>query len=535
MCAYRMGVATANGTRNTRPAPHPARKRACGIIRAPRFQALNTAMMSKPMQPSRFPAGLRRSAAAAALAASLLGVSCQTASVMPPPVIVLLVDTLRYDYLGCDGFQGPVSPNVDALARESYVFQRCYAPAPWTKPSIASLFTSLYPLAHGVTNHQGGMWGGDAPDLQKGVLRPQARTLAEGFRDRGYLTAAFVGNPWLTWEYGFDQGFDVYASVVEPPADRITLEAERWLGSRDASRPFFLYLHFMDVHGPYDAPDSAYEAVRGSPSLHTDRTLTDGERERISDMLSHSRWARDAAGNLTPETASLEVWRGRYAAGVRDFDDRVGPFLERLRRDGILDRAWVILTSDHGEELFEHGNWNHGYGLYEHDIRVPLIVRPPGGLTAMREVENVVGLVDLYPTLLHLTGVEPAEAGNAGGDGDDVKGKDLSPFFDGTGPGGSGIVFSSGVRNNPRLWSLVAGAYKLILNGAENRYAFFDVARDPAETVNLAPRMPDQAARMRVYLDEILEAQKGRHLFDPSPEPMSAERRELLRSLGYMN
>jgi arylsulfatase A-like enzyme len=272
--------------------------------------------------------------------------------------------------------------------------------------------------------------------------------------------------------------------------------------------------------------------VRESPTLRTDRTLTDPERERISDMLTHSRWARDAQDALTPATASLEAWRGRYAAGVRDFDDRVGPFLDRLRRSGALDNTYVILTSDHGEELFDHGNWNHGYSLYEHDIHVPLIVRPPRGLPGARGIENVVGLVDLYPTLLHLAG--PAPSGNGNEDAA-IEGKDLSPFFDGSGPGGSGIVFSSGVRNNSRLWSLVAGSYKLMLNGEENRYAFFDVIQDPAETQNLAPRMPDRVRPMRAYLDEILEAQKGRHLFDPSPEPMSAERRELLQSLGYMN
>ncbi len=458
------------------------------------------------------------------LCLAVFGLSCSGAS-KPPSIVFILVDTLRYDYLGCYGFDGPISPNVDGLAAESVVFDRCYAPAPWTKPSVASMFTSLNPAGHGVTNHRGGMWGAQDEDLQKGVLRDEAYTFAEMLQAGGYATAAFVGNPWLTWEFGFDQGFDVYNSVVSPPADRITLEAERWLASRDDRKPFFLYLHFMDVHDPYAAPEAAYQAVRSSPSLATEALFSDPEWERVIRAHGNSEWMMDAQGNPREETRRLETVRGRYAAGVRDFDNRIGPFLERLRENGLLDNTYLVFTSDHGEELYDHGNWGHGYSLYEHQIRVPLMIRPPGGIAGGRRVDDVVGLIDLFPTL----------AAWGGTDATGAEGKDLSPVIAGDGSGGTPLVFSSAVRNNPQMWSLTAGVYKLIVNGSAQRSVMFDVVENPEETRSVAATRAKEFDELRATLDEILKAQEGQDLFTPTSRPISDEQLERLRSLGYID
>src|SRR6185503_491446 len=259
--------------------------------------------------------------------------------------------------------------------------------APWTKPSVASLFTSLNPMEHGVTNHEGAMWSPEEPDLEKGVLRLDAYTMAERLKARGYATAAFVANPWMSWQYGFDQGFDVYssiASVVDPPADRVTLEAKRWLESAGAKEPYFLYLHLLDVHGPYNASDSVYNLVRQSPSVQTDEVLSDAEWNGILPSTLQALWARDSTGMKKPETRRMDTWRGRYAAEVRDMDNRLGPFLSALEERGYLDHAYLILIADHGESLHDHGNWDHGYTLFEEQIHVPLIIRPPGGLKSSK-------------------------------------------------------------------------------------------------------------------------------------------------------
>jgi arylsulfatase A-like enzyme len=468
----------------------------------------------------------RRSLALVAVLA-LLGARCAPVS-RAPSFIVILVDTLRVDYLGCYGFKGPVSPSIDAVARESYIFRNCYASAPWTKPSVASLFTSLSPMEHGVTNHEGGMWSGNAPDLEKGVLRLEAFTLAERLKARGYATAAFVANPWMSWQYGFDQGFDVYssiASVVAPPAERVTLEAMRWLKSPGARAPYFMYMHLLDVHGPYNAPDSTYEKVRGSPSVQTDEVLSTEEWNAILPSEMQAVWAHDSSGVRRPETQRVDTWKGRYAAEVRDLDDRLGPFLRELEQGGFLDHTYLILIADHGEALHDHGNWDHGYTLFEDQVHVPMIIRPPGGLKASRDVPNVVGLVDILPTLVAKSG-ETAQ---------NVEGKDLSAFLDGGTTGGSGIVFSCAVRTNPLLYAVRGGAYKLIVNEKIGRHALFDVTKDPGENDNIAPQNPEVVERLRTYLDGVVNASGSQPLFEADAPEISTERRELLRSLGYAN
>jgi arylsulfatase A-like enzyme len=457
----------------------------------------------------------------------LLGARCAPFT-RAPSFIIILVDTLREDYLGCYGFKGPVSPHIDALARESYIFRNCYASAPWTKPSVASLFTSLNPMEHGVTNHEGAMWSNDAPDLEKGVLRLDAYTLAERLKARGYATAAIVANPWMSWQYGFDQGFDVYssiASVVNPPADRVTLEAMRWLESAGAKAPYFLYLHLLDVHGPYNASDSVYALVRGSPSVQTEEVFSQEEWDGILPSTMQAVWARDSTGVKKPETRRLDTWRGRYAAEVRDMDDRLGPFFEKLKDRHLLDHTYLILIADHGESLHDHGNWDHGYTLFEDQIHVPLIIRPPGGLKTSQDIQNVVGLVDILPTLVAKSG---AKAEN-------VEGKDLGLLLDGEKTGGSGLVFSGATRTNPFMYSVRAGSYKLIVNGKIGRHALFDITQDPGENNNIAPQKPKVVAQLRTYMDDVVEASRSRPLFEADAPQVSTERKELLRSLGYVN
>jgi len=468
--------------------------------------------MARPVPP-------RRPLFAFALACLVLGAACGRSR--PPSVVLILVDTLRWDHLGCAGFPGPISPAVDALAGESVLFEHCHAAAPWTKPSVASLFTSLNPLAHGVTNHDGKFWGGDAPDLKKGELRPEARTLAEAFRDLGYATAAVVSNAWITADYGFDQGFDTFDDSVVglgTPADSVIAAAESWLDTRPSDRPFFLYLHFMDVHGPYHAPAGAVATIRDSTRFPPDVTLTYEDMQRFPGELTDSPWVWD-----DPDVDHVNTWRAHYAAGMRALDDRLGPFLDRLRRSGVLDGSYLVLTADHGEELFEHGGWSHGRTLYEENLRVPLIVRPPGG-GAPRRVSQVVGLVDLFPTLIARCGGPPP---------DNVVGRDLSPLLEGATVEGGGVVLSTGIQENPGAVALVAGRHKLLLDPVKGVTALFDLVDDPGETTNLAADHPEIMKRMTAYLGHL--AQAGQNLFDAHEVVLSDARRELLESLGYTN
>ncbi len=438
-----------------------------------------------------------------------------------PSVIFILVDTLRADFLGAYGFDGPVSPNLDRLAGESVLFERAFSQAPWTKPSIASLFTSMAPETHGVLTHDG-KFGGGADENATGALSQEATTLAEGFSAAGYSTAAFVANPWMLREHGFAQGFDVWdqrQGIGRPVRASVLLGAARkWLDARDREKPYFLYVHLMDVHGPYIAPEADYAAVRDSAGLGPDRVLTADEQVQIRPYLRRAPWVQQEGADR------LRTWRGRYAAGVHAVDRQLGRFLDQLAKDGGLDDTIVVLTADHGEELADHGGWDHGHRLYDHQIRVPLIIRQPGGAGGGRRVQEVVSLIDLMPTLLLRARISPPAA---------AQGRNLASLLDGDDGGATGTSFAGGVKWNPELRSLRAPDWKLIADGTSGSAQLFDLAQDPHEQHDLAATRPSERDALAGRLDAHLRDLAGRPKPSPASGAVSDEMKQRLEALGY--
>ncbi len=292
----------------------------------------------------------------------------------PPDIILVVVDTLRADYLGAYGFIGPISPQIDRFAAESVRFERCVSTAPWTKPSIASMMTSLMPGTHRVLDHQG-QYASDVPSgLKTSALPEQVETLAEALRESGFQTAGWSANSWITAAMGFAQGFDVFhgpsRNVLN--SQEILRSALEWVDSASGQRPFFLYLHLMDVHGPWRWNPVEWSLLRPSPGLGWDRILSPEDVTQGKSLVRFIGVSRigERLGN----------WRAAYAAGVRVLDGRLGWFLDELRASGQLDRSVVIITADHGEELFDHGGWGHGWTLHGDQTWVPLLVRLPGGI-----------------------------------------------------------------------------------------------------------------------------------------------------------
>lgn len=452
-------------------------------------------------------------------------------AVAPPSVFLLMVDTLRADYLGAYGFDGPISPNLDRLAAESIVFENCSSVAPWTKPAIASLFTGLDPTVHRVLTQDGRY--GEAGNrrarvaLETDVLPDAAVTLAEALRDQGYATGAFVANPWINAKHGFAQGFDRFDDRFADnatPAERVIEAAEKWLARfRSAERPVFLYLHFMDVHDPYDAPEADVDAVRGSPSFGTEHRLA--EEQLPVSAVRHMRLLR-LPWTLSDEVHSLREWRTRYAGGVRAFDRRIGPFLERLRAAGWLERTILIVTSDHGEELFEHGHWMHGHNLFEHQLAIPLFVRMPNGAGGGTRTSELSSLVDIFPTVLAAVGA-PAR--------DDLTGFDLDPTWR---PSGSTAVrtsaFATGVKSKPKLHSVRDARHKLVQDVDSAEGLLFDLSEDLFEQRNIWRQQPTTAFALGDELDRHLAA-SARHAGvgrEAAAIPPAVEER--LRALGYL-
>jgi len=435
-----------------------------------------------------------------------------------PSFIVLLVDTLRADYLGAYGFEGAISPNLDRLAAESLLFENCFANAPWTKPSIATLFTSLPPAVHGVTGMGREIWSGEGGLME--VLPKEAETIAERFQGAGYRTAAFVANPFISPRYGFSQGFDLFERKETTAA--LLSSASAWVSERAKSHepPVFLYLHVMDVHGPYDAPRRDYETVLRQMGEGPPGTLTEEEYARIPAYLREIDWATEQ------ERYRLKAWRARYGADVHALDREIGPFLDELRTSGLLDRAYFVLTSDHGEELMEHGGWNHGNNLYDHQLHVPLLIRKPLAEDAGRRIAALVSLVDLMPTLSAAGGVEAPPG---------ILGRDFSTLLRGGKSAGTAAVFAGAVNENPRIRGVRTLSHKLIWDEERGEIELYDMLGDPKECRNLSEDDGSTVLRMKTYLRENLERTEARGALAPHVAPMDDELRDRLKALGYVH
>lgn len=308
------------------------------------------------------------------------------------PVVLYLIDTLRYDRLGCYGHTRDTSPHLDELAREAVVFDWCQAQSTWTKPATASILTGLQPFQHGAV-HEGGALPAD-----RGLI-------SEDLHAAGYTTAAFGVNAFVFGKLaGFRRGFDRFRFLTPRPgidapseavrSKRVVDEALDWVG-QVAGEPFFLYVHVIDPHDPYDPPE--------------------GWERRFGEPLDDPAWPDErlerppvAGAPVPPEVR--ERMLALYDAEIAYADHELGRLLDGLRALGVYDEALVIVLSDHGEEFHEHGNWNHNSNMFQEVIRVPLVVKFPAamGLDARRH-PDMVRQIDVLPTVLDAVGVEPRE------------------------------------------------------------------------------------------------------------------------------
>jgi len=296
-----------------------------------------------------------------------------------PLVVVYLVDTLRADHLPLYGYARDTAPELTRFARDAVVFEQAIASSSWTKPSVASLFTSLPPRDHGCVQFY--------TPLDLSLV-----TLAELLHEQGYATGAVVVNPLLLARgMHFDQGFSYFAAPRSPRrAEQLVDDALAFLDAR-RGQPAFLYLHTMDAHTPY-LPPAPFDR-RYQPHPRAGRAAAEP-----SDYQEPRDLARIVA-----------QYDGAVAYGDREF----GRLLRGLRERGLYDGALVAFLSDHGEEFLDHGGWVHGHTLFDELVRVPLVVKLPGRREAGRRVAAQVQLVDLLPTILRAAGHE-APAGITG-------------------------------------------------------------------------------------------------------------------------
>ena len=304
----------------------------------------------------------------------VLGPACTNAP-KHPPVIVLMLDTLRADHLGFYGYERDTSPNLDAFAKENVAFKYAFTASPWTPPSVATMLTGLYPSVHGFippNSHE---------EARLGVARlsPDLVTLGETLRGGGYATAAVSSNPWIATEFGFGQGFETFKYLRAARASEV-VAAGLDLIDRMARKPqpFFLYLHFLDPHKPYEPP-APYDQMFKEPLRRSDPSYS-------------------------PEAlAAIRLYDGE----IRYLDSQLGRFFASLRDRALYDRAIVVVIADHGEQFWEHGSKYHGNALHNEEVHVPFLLRDPRSGRRGEALDEVVSTVDMFPTILGLVGMAP--------------------------------------------------------------------------------------------------------------------------------
>jgi arylsulfatase A-like enzyme/Flp pilus assembly protein TadD len=410
-------------------------------------------------------------------------VGCQRAAAPKPKalhVVLVTIDTLRADRLGCYGAREVATPRLDRIAAEGALAVEASAHVPLTRPSHVSLLTGLLPTEHGIR------------DNVSPAVVPRVPLLAERFRENGFATAAFVSSIVLDSQSGLDRGFDVYSdrfegsggdaqflSTVQRKGEDTVAEAVAWLGGQRGRR-VFLWLHLYEPHDPYEPPEPYASRYAGRP----------------------------------------------YDGEVAWTDELFGRFEDALGSLGMRDATALVVTSDHGEGLGEHDESLHGFFAYQSTLRVPLIVRGPG-VVAGRRLERPVRLVDIFPTALELAGLAPAAETSSG--------RSLAPTLRGGPEPEEATVYAETLV--PLLhfgWSdlrvIREGRFKYI---QAPRPELYDLRDDPGERQNLAPARPTQAQAMRAALATVLDGERRQRDASTEPGP-SQELIERLGALGYV-
>jgi arylsulfatase A-like enzyme len=419
--------------------------------------------------------------------AGIVGESGQGGTGAAPNVLFIVIDTLRADHLSCYGYERPTTPHIDRLlAERGVLLEDAYSQAPWTLPSVISFLTGHYP--------------GEILAPKIGAFRfPEALpTLAEQMHQLGYETAGFNANPALHDGLGFDRGFTTFFA---PPADfawfqrhadDLNRRALPWLAAHQ-DRPFFLYLQYLDPHDPYHNP----EIVNGRSPFYPDYggNLTG----------THVHGVYGGAHPLEQPEEDVAHLTALYDSEVHYVDRFVGQVIEALRPE-VLANTLIVLTSDHGEELYDHGGWKHGQSLHQEQIRVPLLFRWDGRLPAGQRLGGEVELVDLMPTLVAA----------AGGKADPRwVGVDLLPALTGAAPLPRRPAFAQHLSFGPLRATAVLDGQKLMAFDRQTPFApvdsvqahvwqldlerfpaleLFDLKADPGERRNLLTESAASAA-----------------------------------------
>jgi len=447
-----------------------------------------------------------------------------------PNIVFVMIDTLRADRLGVHGYDRDLTPTMDAIAKEGVVFEHASAAAPWTQPSIASVFTGQYPEVHDAGDYRRAREENTPGVPGVPMLVGEFQTMAESLGDAGYLTAGVVSNHFVLAKFGYAQGFEHFDTRFRPketPGSRVNAAALKWLDERDSTKPFFLYLHYMDVHSPYTDDLRFLEPLlQEVEELDRPRLLNTREYNSLAHLIREAHWP----GGVERHAAMVgyyEYWLARYDAGVKQIDFYLDELRSGLAERGLWDDAYVIVTADHGEAFQEHGFWDHGHTVNEVELHVPLILRWPGKLSAGRRVQRNVSLVDLLPTLLQQFRLDVSQ---------ELQGRSLVPLLEGK-AFDERPIFGERVRISAKQQAIKNGRWKLIESLPIGRAPkLYDLVRDPDEINDRAATEPDRVRELQLSLEAHRERSAALRPQDQPPlVPLTDDDIERLKALGYLD
>ncbi|MCZ6747439.1 MAG: sulfatase [Acidobacteria bacterium] len=439
-----------------------------------------------------------------------------------PNIILVIADTLRADHLGTYGYFRPTTPHLDHLATESVLFENAFTVMPHTLPAHLALFTSRYPREMGVLMN-GQTYAGQFP------------TLAQHLQEAGYNTAAFVSSLAVKGKFGLDRGFDIYVdSTHHKPPGTVALTSFRdWLGSRQ-EQPFFAWIHLMEPHVPYAPPRDLANRFRSDAGL---RAWV--QRKGIAPAPTWGATIdkivvtqRKTPARSTPFLNNLNL----YDAETLSVDQVIGELMAALKARDLDQDSLIMILSDHGEGLGQHGYYFHGLYLYEEQLQIPLLIRLPGGRHAGRRIAEPVSLLDILPTVSSLLDLKP---------GDGLRGRNLLPLMAGKQAGefNRRPLFAESREYPPRRalspehWTSVRrfsvrdGSWKLI-RATSGEAELYDLAADQNELADLHEENPAVARRLGRVLDKWLaKIPKGEAA---GTDNLTDEDRRRLKSLGYV-
>jgi len=445
--------------------------------------------------------------------AALLLAACSGSDEPPRNLLLLTVDTLRADHLSAYGYPKPTSPAIDSLAARGVLFEHAFVQRGGTWPSLTSIFTGSYPSTHGVRSN------GD-------MLADGIATLTLPLRDAGFETLAVITNMVMGRHPGFEEVVGMRDASQSDRDEKAVTRAEAWLRERGA-KPFFLWLHLMGPHDPYE------------PAPRFRERFDTGYRGPLTG--AHLPLKQIHAQRLSLTQAEVDHVRSLYDAEIAEVDDRIRRVLELLEELDLDDTTLVAFTSDHGEELYgRYAYWFHSWSIHDSVLNVPLVLADPGFLPEGLRVDTVVESIDVAPTLLAALGVPIPES---------FQGRSLLPLI-----AGDPVPAAEGGRAfaelGPYIQSIRTGRWHYVYNPRElsspgsrrddtgrggvfeiDREELYDMREDPLQQENVASRHPDVSAELR---NEVLKW-RGPAANPYEAQDLDPEVRDELEALGYLH